>query len=270
MRLNVSCVKPSGRACDNEEQLRRDICEVGRRMYARHLISGGDGNISALLDDGRIMATPTGMSKGFLEPDDIVITDRKGKKVKGKKEPSTELMIHLVSYKNRPDVRAVVHAHPQICTGFAVAGLPLDKALLAEVIVTFGCIPVAPYGTPSTEELANSIDEYIKKHDALLLANHGALTVGHELFSTYFKMETLEHFANINLIARMLGQENVLPANEVAKLAALRSRYGLTGPDPFAEGCPIPLEASGSGEERITLTRSQLISLISEAIKALN
>ncbi len=254
----------------DEEKIRRDIVEVGRRMYARALIAGGDGNISVLREDGLIMATPTGMSKGFLEADDIVVTDRNGKKVKGKREPSTELLMHLVCYKNRPDVRAVVHAHPQTCTGFAVAGIPLDKALLAEVVVTFGCIPIAPYGTPSTEELATSIDDYIKKHDALLLANHGALTVGHELYATYFKMETLEHFAKINLVARMLGQENILPANEVAKLAALRSRYGLTGPDPFAEGCPIPLETSGTGEERITLTRSQLISLISEAIKALN
>jgi L-fuculose-phosphate aldolase len=111
------------------------------------------------------MTTPTGVCKGFLEPDDIVITDINGKKMKGKKEPSTELLMHLVCYRNRPDVRAVVHAHPQTCTGFAVAGIPLDKALLAEVVVTFGCIPIAPYGTPSTEELATSVDEFIKKHD---------------------------------------------------------------------------------------------------------
>ncbi len=252
----------------NEEQLRRDICEVGRRMYARHLISGGDGNISILRDDGMIMATPTGMSKGFLEPDDIVITDREGNKVRGKREPSSELMIHLISYRNRPDVKAVVHAHPPVCTGFAVAGMPLDKALLAEVIVTFGCIPVAPYGTPSTEELALSIDEYVKKHDALLLANHGALTLGRDLFSTYFKMETLEHFAKINLIAKMLGRENALPAHEVSKLAALRARYGIEGPDPFAEGCPIPMEKLGSNEETVTLTRKELAELILEAIKS--
>src|SRR5262249_41096840 len=179
----------------------------------------------------------------------IVITDMEGKKLEGKREPSSELLLHLSCYRNRPDIRAVVHAHPQTCTGFAVAGIPLDKALLAEVIVTFGCIPIAPYGTPSTEELATSVDEYVKKHDALLLANHGALTVGHELFATYFKMETLEHFAGINLIARLLGQENVLSAKEVSKLASLRSRYGLVGPDPFAEGCPIPREGVGQDEK---------------------
>jgi len=252
----------------NEEQIRRDICEVGRRMYARHLISGGDGNISVLREDGLLMATPTGMSKGFLEPDDIVVTDLEGKKVRGKREPSSELMIHLISYRNRPDVKAVVHAHPPVCTGFAVAGLPLDKALLAEVIVTFGCIPVAPYGTPSTEELANSCDEFVKKHDAILLANHGALTLGRDLFSTYFKMETLEHFAKINLIAKMLGRENALPAHEVSKLAALRSRYGIEGPDPFSEGCPIPLERLGQTGETVTLTRKELTELILEAIKS--
>lgn len=252
----------------DEEQIRRDIVEVGRRMYARELIAGMDGNISVLREDGVIMTTPTGMCKGFLQPDDIVITDTNGRKIKGRREPSSELLMHLACYRNRPDVRAVVHAHPQTCTGFAVAGIPLDKALLAEVIVTFGCIPIAPYGTPSTEELATSVDEYIKKHDALLLANHGALTVGKELFETYFKMETIEHFARINLVARMLGQENVLPSHEVAKLAALRSRYGLTGPDPFQEGCPIPREALREGSDSVTLTRSQLISLISDAIKA--
>ncbi|HET6266827.1 MAG TPA: class II aldolase/adducin family protein [Acidobacteriota bacterium] len=251
----------------NEEQIRRDICEVGRRMYARHLISGMDGNISVRLDDDRIMATPTGMSKGFLKPDDIVITDMEGKKLEGKREPSSELLLHLSCYRNRPDVKAVVHAHPPVCTGFAVAGIPLNKALLAEVIVTFGCIPIAPYGTPSTEELATSCDGLITKHDALLLANHGALTVGHELFATYFKMETIEHFANINMVAHILGKENILPAHEVSKLAALRERYGLVGPDPFTEGCPIPLESAGTSET-VTLTRSELIQLISEAIKS--
>lgn len=251
----------------NEEQLRRDICEVGRRMYNRHLISGMDGNISVLRENGTIMTTPTGMSKGFLKPDELVITDINGKKLEGKKEPSSELLLHLVCYRNRPDVRSVVHAHPPTCTGYAVAGIPLNKALLAEIIVTFGCIPIAPYGTPSTEELANSVDELIKKHDALLLSNHGAITVGQDLFTTYFKMETIEHYANISLVANMLGSEKVLPAHEVSKLAALRSRYGLVGPDPFEEGCPLPLEMAGDSEA-ITLTRSELIQLISEAIKS--
>lgn len=252
----------------DEDRIRKDIVEVGRRMYANHLIAGMDGNISVLRDDGLIMTTPTGMSKGFLEPDDIVITDINGKKLRGRKEPSSELLMHLACYRNRPDVRAVVHAHPQTCTGFAVAGIPLDKALLAEVVVTFGCIPIAPYGTPSTEELATSVDDYIRKHDALLLANHGALTVGHELYSTYFKMETIEHFAKINLVARLLGKENVLSAQQVSRLASLRSRYGLTGPDPFTEGCPIPRESIESESEKLTLTRSELIQLISDAVQS--
>ena len=252
----------------DEDRIRKDIVEVGRRMYANNLIAGMDGNISVLRDDGQIMTTPTGMCKGFLHPDDIVVTDINGKKIRGRKEPSSELLMHLACYRNRPDVRAVVHAHPQTCTGFAVAGIPLDKALLAEVVVTFGCIPIAPYGTPSTEELATSVDDFIRKHDALLLANHGALTVGHELYSTYFKMETIEHFAKINLVARLLGRENVLSAEQVSRLASLRSRYGLTGPDPFTEGCPIPRESLESDSEKVTLTRSELIQLISDAVQS--
>jgi len=250
-----------------EEKLRQDLCEVGRRMYARHLISGMDGNISVLREDRTILTTPTGRCKGFLEPDDLVITDSEGRKLSGKREPSSELMLHLSCYRNRPDVKAVVHAHPPTCTGYAVAGIPLNKALLAEIIVTFGCIPIAPYGTPSTEELAGSVNELIRKHDALLLANHGAITVGHELYATYFKMETIEHFASISLVAHILGSENVLSANQVSKLASLRSRYGLVGPDPFTEGCPIPAEGAGQGDS-VTLTRAELISLISEAIKS--
>jgi L-fuculose-phosphate aldolase len=135
-------------------------------------------------------------------------------------------------------------------------------------VVTFGCIPIAPYGTPSTEELATSVDDYIKRHDALLLANHGALTVGQDLYSTYFKMETIEHFAKINLVARLLGRENVLSAQQVSRLASLRTRYGLTGPDPFTESCPIPRESLSGAEDRVTLTRGELVQLISDAVQS--
>jgi len=141
--------------------------------------------------------------------------------------------MHLEVYRNRPDVRAVVHAHPPLATGFAVAGIPLDRAVLAEVITTLGSIPIAKYGTPSTQELPDAVRQYIKAHDGLLLANHGALTVGHELFAAYYKMETIEHFATISLVARMLGGERLLSQDEVLRLQGLRGSYGIASPAPI-------------------------------------
>src|ERR671913_2139916 len=174
-----------------EEQARADIVEVGRRLWERGYIASNDGNISARLDDHRLITTPKSVSKGFMTPDMMVIVDYEGKKVTGERDPSTELPMHLEIYRNRPDVGAVVHAHPPLATGFAVAGIPLTRAVLAEVITTLGSIPIAEYGTPSTAELPDAVRKYIKAHDGMLLANHGAVTVGHELYAAYFKMETI-------------------------------------------------------------------------------
>ena len=162
----------------SEQQLRDGIVEVGRRLYARGYVASNDGNISVRLDEARILTTPKSVSKGFMTPEMMVVTDLAGKKISGERDPSSELLMHLEVYRNRPDVRAVVHAHPPLATGFAVAGIPLDRAVLAEVITTLGSIPIAEYGTPSTQELPDAVRQYIKAHDGLLLANHGALTVG--------------------------------------------------------------------------------------------
>src|SRR5512132_2149698 len=161
-----------------EEQIRAEIVEVGRRLYARGFVASNDGNISARLDESRLITTPKSVSKGFMTPDMMVIVDHEGKKVSGDRDPSSELPMHLEIYRNRPDVNAVVHAHPPLATGFAVAGIPLTRAVLAEVVTTLGSIPIAEYGTPSTPELPEAIRKYIKAHDRLLLANPGAISCG--------------------------------------------------------------------------------------------
>ena len=228
----------------SESTLRADIVEVGRRMYARGYTASNDGNISVRIDAQRLLMTPKSVCKGFMTPDMMCITDLEGRKLQGDRDPSSEMLMHLEVYRQRPDVQAVVHAHPPTATGFAVAGIPLDRAVLAEVLTTLGSIPIADYATPSTRELPDAVRKYIKAHDGMLLANHGALTVGTDLFGAYYKMETIEHFAKISLVARMLGRENVLSREEVTRLQGLRGTYGISAPAPI---CADPAEALGPG-----------------------
>ncbi len=286
----------------SEQQLREDIVEVGRRLYARGYTASNDGNISLRLDAARLLMTPTSVCKGFMSTDMMCITDLDGKKIAGDRNPSSEMQMHLEVYRQRPEVQAVVHAHPPIATGFAVAGIPLDRAVLAEVVTTLGSVPIAEYATPSTRELPEAVRKYVKAHDGMLLANHGALTMGADVFAAYYKMETIEHFAKISLVARMLGGERLLSRDEVTRLEKLRGSYGIASPapicaDPAAEGavdCQVvqsPLSTSGerlvsdSGEQRrwppprpgsgvgpdqeIRLTYSELTALIEDAVKAL-
>src|SRR5580693_2458346 len=228
-----------------EASLRDDIVEVGRRMYARRYTASNDGNVSVRLGAGRLLMTPKGVCKGFMTPDMMCITDLDGQKLQGDRDPSSEMLMHLEVYRQRPDVHAVVHAHPPTATGFAVAGIPLDRAVLAEVLTTLGSIPIAAYATPSTAELPLAVRKFIKAHDGMLLANHGALTVGADLFSAYYKMETIEHFATISLVARMLGRENLIAREEVLRLQELRGTYGITAPAPI---CADPADVGASGD----------------------
>ena len=221
-----------------ETQLRADIVEVGRRLYARGYTASNDGNISVRLDAGRLLMTPTSVCKGFMTPDMMCITDLDGRKLVGDRDPSSEMQMHLEVYRRRPDVQAVVHAHPPTATGFAVAGIPLDRAVLAEVVCTLGSVPIAEYATPSTKELPAAVGQYVQAHDGMLLANHGALTLGKDLFSAYYKMETIEHFARISLVARQLGGERLLSREEVFKLQDLRGRYGIAAPAPICADPP--------------------------------
>jgi len=212
------------------DRLRADIVEVGRRLYTRGFCASNDGNVSIRYADDRVLTTPKSVSKGYMTPDMMVVVDLDGRKVSGDRDASSELLMHLEVYHQRPDVKAVVHAHPPLATGFAVAGVPLDRAVLAEVVTTLGSIPIAGYGTPSTPELPAAVRQYIRVHDGLLLANHGALTVGPDVYGAYYKMETVEHFARISLVARLLGGERLLSQEEVVRLQNLRGRYGIASP----------------------------------------
>jgi L-fuculose-phosphate aldolase len=258
-----------------EIKLRQDIVEIGRRMYARGYTASNDGNISVRLDAGRLLMTPASVCKGFMNPQMMCITDLEGKKLEGDRNPSSEMQMHLEVYRQRPDVNAVVHAHPPIATGFAVAGIALDRAVLAEVITTLGSVPIADYATPSTKELPEAVRRYVKAHDGMLLANHGALTVGADLFSAYYKMETIEHFAKISFVARMLGGERLLSRQEVERLQGLRGRYGIAAPAPICPDPDVPLTAEqvvcqtvfapeGDGERLIPEFRSGRIGPDSE------
>ena len=232
---------------DPDTQLRADIVEVGRRLWVRGYVASNDGNISVRIGPDRVLMTPASVSKGFMTPDMMVITNLDGQLVAGApgRKPSSEIQMHLVAYRNRPDVGAVVHAHPPQATGFAVAGLPLDRAVLAEVVTTLGSIPIVEYGTPSTRELAALVEPYVRAHDGFLLANHGAVALGKDLFSAYYKMETIEHFAGISFVARMLGREHLLSREEVDRLQALRGTYGIAAPAPI---CPAPEPGADEGD----------------------
>lgn len=207
--------------------LRKSIIETGKRIYARGYVASNDGNISARIDEKRVMITPTGVSKGFMEPDDLIIVDMEGKVLSGSRRKTSESDMHLSIYRDRPDVNSVCHTHPPYATGFAVAGIALDQMALPEVIITLGSVPVVEYGTTGTEDLYGRISAYIKTYDAFLLANHGALTVGSSVLDAYHKMETIEHAAKIQFIARQLGRVNTLPREEVDKLIASRPKYGV-------------------------------------------
>ncbi len=236
-----------------ESGLRADIVEVGRRLYARAYTASNDGNISVRLGADRLLMTPKSVCKGFMTPDMMCITDLDGRKLQGDRDPSSEMLMHLEVYRQRPDVRAVVHAHPPIATGFAVAGIPLTRAVLAEVLTTLGSIPIAEYATPSTSELPDAVRKYIKAHDGMLLANHGALTVGVDLLSAYYKMETIEHFAKISLVARLLGREHLIAREEVERLQELRGTYGIKAPAPIcADPATIPAAVPGGPPDDAT------------------
>ncbi len=213
-------------------QAKLDIVEAGRRLYDKGYIVSSDGNISARFDEGRLIVTPSGLCKGTLSVEDLCVCDMEGRKISGRLSPSSEIGMHLFLYRERPDVKAVVHAHPPTATGFSVAGMPLTDCVLPEVVITLGSIPTADYGTPGGPEISEPIRKYVTDYDAYLLENHGATTVGSDVMNAYFKMETLEHFARILFVARQLGGANVLNQDQVDKLLRIRKRLGIRGPDP--------------------------------------
>jgi L-fuculose-phosphate aldolase len=217
--------------------VRRHVVTVCRRLWERGLIAGQEGNVSVRLDAKRILVTPAGLAKVDLSPDDLVEVRPNGEHVRGRHRASTELAVHLRIYAKRADVQAIVHAHPPMATGFAVAGEGFATPVLPEIIFTLGWVPLVPYAMPGTEALAAQFDPFIATHDAFLMANHGALTAGPTLAVAHQRMESLEHAARILLTSRLLGRVNELTAAQVTALVAAREQAGQLGPYP---GCPEP------------------------------
>jgi L-fuculose-phosphate aldolase len=234
--------------------LRREICEVGRRVYQRGYVAANDGNISARMQDDRILCTPTGVSKGFITEDMLAICDLEGNQIAGSMRISSEIRMHLEIYKLRPDIHSVVHAHPPTATGFAVAGIELTQCVLPEVIVSLGGVPLAAYGTPGGPDIVEPMKPLLKDYDAILMANHGAVTLGKTVMDAHFKMETVEHFAKIALVAQQLGSVKTLSDQHVNELIDLRERFGIVG-RPSCDRSELPLAGDGDGGdlvERIT------------------
>lgn len=267
----------------DEQTARREIVRVGKLMYERSYVVSSDGNVSVRLDDGRIVATPTMTSKGRMTEDSLAVTNLDGKPLSDRKA-SSELEMHLLIYREREDVRAVCHAHPPHGTAFAVAGLAIDQPILSEVILTLGCVPLADYGTPSTTELTEAMRPLIKHHNALLMANHGAVAYGADVWQAFDRLETLEHTAKIAILSRTLGGSKNLPADAIEKLINVREAAGYLGENARCQACGYLHEtqlacttgerpaanvhakaASANGAGKIALTREELVELLSQA-----
>ena len=215
-------------------ELREQICDICHKMWQLGWVAANDGNVSVKLPDGTFLATPTGMSKSFITPEKLVHIDQHGQILDASAglKPSSEIKMHLRCYKEREDVGAVLHAHPPVATGYAVANKPLDEYSMIETVIALGSIPVTPYGTPSTYEVPDRIAPYLGEHDALLLQNHGALTVGADLITAYYRMETLELFAKISLNAHLLGGAKEISRENIDRLISMREGYQVTGRHP--------------------------------------
>jgi len=211
----------------DEWRLRREIVEVGRKVYQKDLAAASDGNISARVMGDRLLITPSGCCLGELKPDDLVHLDFEGRVLSGRNKPSSEFPMHVAAYRERPDVHAVIHAHPPITTAFTVAGLTLAQCVIPEVVLAFGCIPTAEYATPSSDEGPGVIRDLIRKHDALILDRHGSLTVGKTATEAFRKLEKVEHCAKVTLAARQLGEVKNLTPDEIRRLGEVREKMGL-------------------------------------------
>ncbi len=216
-------------------EIKKEICEVGHVLYQLGFVAANDGNISVKVGENEFYCTPTGVSKRVLTPDMIIKVDRNGNKLEGKLNPSSEIKMHMRVYQERPDVTAVVHAHPPIATAFTVAGVDLDQYILPEAVLTIGEVPTCAYGTPSTMEIPDSLEPYIQNHDAFLLQNHGALTVGCNLTKALFVMEEVEFNAKICKNAMELGAVHEIPNDQLSKLMDLRKKMNLPGRHPGIE-----------------------------------
>src|SRR5215213_1777409 len=260
-----------------ESQARKLIIEVGKLLYERSYVVSSDGNVSIRLDENRVIATPTMTCKGRMTEDSLAITDMDGKALNDRKA-SSELAMHLLIYKMRPDIKAVCHAHPPHGTAFAVAGLAIDAPILSEVILTLGCVPLTSYGTPSTDELTDGMKPFVEHHNALLMANHGAVAYGEDLWQAFDRLETLEHTAKIAILAKTLGGAVDLPKDAIEKLINIREKAGYLTESARCQACGYlhetevhcSLDKSSNGGlngGKVSFTREELIDLLSQAAK---
>ncbi|MCQ2549307.1 MAG: class II aldolase/adducin family protein [Lachnospiraceae bacterium] len=218
----------------NEYEIKKMICDVGKRIYDRNMVAANDGNISVKLNDNEFLCTPTGVSKGFMTPEFICKVDAQGNVIQANKgfKPSSEIKMHMRVYAKRPDVGSVVHAHPTFATSFAIAGIPLTQPIMPEAVIALGCVPIAPYGTPSTMEIPDAVEPYLEHFDAVLLESHGALTWSTDLMAAYMKMESVEFYAELLYKAKMLGGPKEFDKQQIAKLYEIRRKMGLPGRHP--------------------------------------
>lgn len=218
----------------NEYEIKKQICDIGKRIYDRNMVAANDGNISVKLNDNEFLCTPTGVSKGFMTPEFICKVDADGNVIQANKgfRPSSEIKMHMRVYKKRPDVGSVVHAHPTFATSFAIAGIPLTQPIMPEAVIALGCVPIAPYGTPSTMEIPDAVEPYLEHFDAVLLESHGALTWSTDLLAAYMKMESVEFYAELLYKARQLGGPKEFSPENVQKLYEIRRKMGLPGRHP--------------------------------------
>ena len=260
----------------DESQARKLIIEIGKLLYERSYVVSSDGNISCRLDEKTVLATPTMTCKGRMTEDGLALTDLDGTALNDKKA-SSELAMHLLIYKMRPDINAVCHAHPPNGTAFSAAGLAIDQPILSEVILTLGCVPLTNYGTPSTDELTESMKPFIEHHNALLMANHGAVAYGKDLWEAFDRLETLEHTAKIAILSRALGGANDLPKEAISKLINIREKAGYLTESARCQACgylehsDVKCELDGnsaiapkSNGAKISFTRDELIELLAQ------
>lgn len=213
----------------SDYEAKKQIIEIGKRMYEKGFVASNDGNISCKAGPNIIWTTPTGVSKGFMTPDMLVKMNFDGKVLMGKLKPSSEVKMHLRVYNENPDVMAVTHAHPPVATSFAIAGISLDRAILPEAVVNLGSVPIAHYATPGSQDVPDSIAPYCKSHNAVLLANHGALSWGKDLTEAYHRLESLEYYATVLMYTgRIIGRANELSCSQVNELIDIRGKLGIT------------------------------------------
>jgi L-fuculose-phosphate aldolase len=222
-----------------EFKIKEQICEIGRRLYNRGFAAANDGNITFRLNDKQILCTPTMVSKGFMKPEDICKVDYEGKQLAGSRKRTSEVLLHLAVYKNRPDVKAVVHCHPPHATAFAVAHEPIPKCVLPEVEVFLGEVPIAKYATPGDQRLPNTIVPYVKDCNTILLANHGTVSWGPTLEGAYFNTEIIDAYCKILIIAKQLGRINYFSEQHTAELMEFKKRIGYDDPRIHKKDCEL-------------------------------